>query len=101
MVEKLASGETYSPTTGVGSIHEENARHAREYAAADKDETLEILEASGAAMTGLLQRFDDEQLDRHAGTFGGNELTVAQVIEYVVVGHAREHLTSIQNTIAG
>lgn len=101
MVEKLVAGDTYTPTLDMEAIHTQNAEHAREYAGADRAETLEILESSGAAMTGLLQRFDDDQLERTAGTFGGNDLTVAQVIEYIVIGHVREHLTSIQNTIAG
>lgn len=100
MIEKLAGGETYSPTIDMEAIHKSNAEHAREYAAADRAETLDILESSGADMARLIRSIDDGQLERIAGTFGGNELTVAQVIEYVVIGHLREHSTSIQKTIA-
>ena len=101
MVEKLAAGETYTPTIDLETIHKQNAEHAREYAGADRAESLEILESSGNDMAKLLHGFNDVDLERAAGTFGGNELSVAQVLEYVVIGHAREHLTSIQNTIAG
>lgn len=99
MVEKLAGNEAYTPTIDMEAIHKSNAEHAREYTAADRAETLDILESSGADMARLIRSIDDEQLEGIAGTFGGNELTVAQVIEYVVIGHAREHLTSIQETI--
>lgn len=101
MVEKLAAGQTYSPKLDIETIHAENAEHAREYAEADRAETLDILKSSGADMAKLLHGFNDGDLERDAGTFGGNKLSVAQVLEYVVIGHAREHLTSIQNTIGG
>lgn len=99
IVEQLAAGETYTPAIDMEQIHKSNAEHAREYAEADREETLEILESSGAEMAKLIRSFDGDDLDRTAGTFGGNDLTVAQFIEYVVIGHCREHLTSVRETI--
>lgn len=101
IVEQLAAGETYTPNVDMEQIHESNAKHARDYAQADRDETLEVFETSGADMVKLIRAFDDEALGRVAGSFGGNDLTVAQFIEYVVIGHAREHATSIQDTVDG
>jgi DinB superfamily len=101
IVEKFAAGETYSPTINMEEIHRNNAKHASAFADADKIETLDILRSSGVEMAGLIGSFDDPGLDRVAGDFGGNEMTVARFIEYVVIGHSREHATSIQNTIAG
>ena len=100
MVARLAAGETYTPTMSMDEIHRGNAEHAAEFAEADRPETLEILHSSGAQMASRIRSIDDAGLDRIAGTFGGNELTVAQVIEYVVIGHAREHVTSIKETLA-
>ena len=101
IVEKLAAGMTYTPASSMEQIHRSNAEHAREFADADRQETLALLESSGAAMSALLHGFDDDGLARPAGTFGGNQLSVAQFVEYVVIGHAREHLDSIQQTIDG
>ncbi len=96
LVTVLASGETSSPPPGMDDIDRSNAQHAEEYAAVGKAETLAILRTSGAALAQLLRGLDDAQLDSVAGTFGGQELRVAQVVERVVMGHAGVHLASIQ-----
>jgi uncharacterized damage-inducible protein DinB len=100
LVTTLASGETFSPSPGMDDIDRSNAQHAEEYAAADRAEILALLRTSGEAIAGLLGGLDDAGLDRIAGTFGGHELRVAQVLEYVIIGHARYHLGSIQETLA-
>lgn len=96
LVTMLANGQTCSPNTALDAVHRGNARHAEEYAAVGKAETLAILRTSGAALAQLLGGLDDAQLDSVAGTFGGQELRVAQVVERVVIGHAGVHLASIQ-----
>ncbi len=99
-VEKLAAGETYSPTTSMDEIHKSNAQHARDYAEVGKPEVLDALQTNGAAVARALRSLDEEQLGHTAGVFGGQEMTVARVVEYVVVGHTAEHLASIRATIA-
>lgn len=101
IVEVLAAGKTYTPAIDMDAIHKSNAEHAVEFAAADKSETLEILQSSGDDMAALIRGFDDAGLDRIAGSFGGNDMTVAQFIEYVVIGHNREHGDSVREAIAG
>ena len=100
MVETLAAGTTFSPRSSMEEVHEINAQHAREYAEVGKPETLTVLRESNATMAQLLHSLDDEQLDRTAGVFGGRELSVAQVVEWIVIGHAKEHLASIRATVA-
>lgn len=100
MVEKLAAGETYTPNVDMNEIDRLNAEHAREYANVGKPETLDPLRASRAAIAHLISGLSDTQLDHHAGVFGGNPLTVAQVLDYVVIGHAAAHLDSIRATIS-
>ncbi len=100
LVEALAAGETRSPGSSMEAVHRSNAQHARDYAAVGKPETLDALRTHGAAITQLLHSLGDEQLDRTAGVFGERELSVAQVVEWIVIGHAGEHLASIRATIA-
>jgi hypothetical protein len=100
LVAALAAGETRSPGSSMEEVHQSNARHARDFAAVGKPETIEPLRTHGAAIVGLLCRLGDEQLDRTAGVFGGRELSVAQVVEWIVIGHAREHLASLNATLA-
>jgi hypothetical protein len=101
IVERVASGQTFSPNASMDVVHESNAQHAREHAEVGKQETLDALRTNGAALARSIRSLRDEQIDQIAGTFGGNELTVAQVLEYIVLGHAAEHLGSIRSTITG
>lgn len=99
MVERFANGETYTPEVNMDEIHRSNAEHAREYANVGKDEVLEKLRAGGSAVEDALNQISDEQMENPAGVYGGNPLTVAQVIDYVVIGHTAEHLGSIKATL--
>lgn len=99
MLGALAAGQTYSPKISMEVIHGHNAQQARDHADVGKPEVLDGLRQQGAAILQALRRLDDGQLDQVAGTFGDNELRVAQVIEYVVIGHTREHLDSIRTAI--
>lgn len=100
IVERLAAGELMERTSSQEEIDRNNARHAREYADVGKPETLDRLQTSGPAMVELLQRLDDAQLDGNAGVFGGQQMSLEQVVQRIVIGHAREHLASIRATIA-
>jgi hypothetical protein len=99
LLTALVAGQTRSPGSSMEQVHASNARHARDFATVGQSETLDLLRTNGAAVIQLLGRLDDEQLDRTAGVFGGNELSVARVVEWIVIGHAREHLASIRATI--
>lgn len=101
MVARMGAGETYSPTANWDQIHEANAQHAREHAEVEKPEVLELLRKNGAAVVAQLRAVPDATYDQHAGNFGGNDMTVAQVTEYVVIGHTASHLASVKGTVAG
>lgn len=96
----LAAGETFTPTTSMEEVHANNARRAAAPAGVGQAETLALLRAHGAAIEATLRGLDDADLDRPAGTFGGHELTVGQVVERVVLGHVAEHLASLRATLA-
>lgn len=66
----------------------------------DKPETLDALRTNRATVAQRLRSLGDEQPDRTAGVFGGRELSVSQVVEGIVIGHAEVHLASIRATIA-
>jgi uncharacterized damage-inducible protein DinB len=101
MVAAFAAGETRSPSGSMDQVHESNARHAHDHAAVGRPETLEMLKESRDVIAPTLRGLDDAQLDRIAGVFGGNELSVQRFVEYVVNGHAAEHLASLRTTLAG
>lgn len=100
MLAALAAGETYTPTITMEEIDANNARHAVESAGVGKAETLDLLRTHGAAITATLRGLGDDDLGRHAGSFGGHELSVEKVVEWIVIGHTAEHLASIKASLA-
>ncbi len=101
MVGVFAAGETYTPGSGMSDIHESNAQHAKDQAGISKAEVLDLLRTNGAEVARQLRGLGEGQFDQVAGVFGGNELLVSQVVDYVVVGHTREHLGSVRATVGG
>ena len=96
LVRAFAGGETFSPGSSMDAVDRINADHAREFADVGKAETVDALRANGAALAHLLRTLTDDALDRTAGTYGGREMKVAQVVEWIVIGHAQSHLNSFR-----
>jgi hypothetical protein len=100
LVRRLASGATFSPSASMEDVDRSNAQHALDFADVGKQEALDVLQANGAELAEELRSLEDAQLESVAGVFGGNELTVAQVVQFVVLGHPQEHLASVRATLA-
>jgi uncharacterized damage-inducible protein DinB len=100
LVERLASGATFSPSASMDDVHRTNAQHAHDFADVGRQAALDALRTNGTALAQQLRSLDDAQLDTVAGVFGGNELSVAQVVQLIVLGHPQEHLASIRATLA-
>lgn len=100
IVTRLGAGEVLSPRASMDEVHRSNAQHARAFADVGKPETLDALRENGATVAQAIRSLSDTQLDRTAGVFGGRELSTAQVVEWIVIGHTRGHLASIRATIA-
>jgi hypothetical protein len=95
IVRTLASGETFSPSISMVEVDDLNAQRALDNAKIEKQQTIDLLRASSDAILESLRTIDDDLLDRPAGVFGGDEFTVNQVIEWIVIGHTVEHMQSI------
>ncbi|TAK64056.1 MAG: DinB family protein [Dehalococcoidia bacterium] len=101
LVRAFAGGETFSPGSSMSDVDRINAEHARDFADVSQPETIEALRTNGAALAELLLAITDDGLGRTAGAYGGREMTVAQVVEWIIIGHAQEHLASLRATVAG
>lgn len=95
MVGAVARGQAV-PTISLEALHEMNARHAREHAAAGKPETLDALRRHGDGLARVVRGLSDEQLARTTAAFGGREMSVGQIVEHIIIGHPRQHLASIR-----
>jgi hypothetical protein len=88
---------------GSPRIHDqENADHARDFANATREETIELARLSGARAAALVRSLTDEELKRSArsGPTGGSPLTVARVATSFK-RHAERHRESIEEALAG
>ncbi len=95
-VRIVATGLPESPTT-MAMIHEDNARHAVEYAACTKEETIALLRHEGVAAAQLVRGLSDEQLQRVGPFHAGIEpWSTERVIEAILIGHGTGHLRSIR-----
>jgi len=75
-----------------------NAEHARLHADCTRAETVERAASEVAEIARYVAGLTDDQLDT-AGTFNGNPRTAEQMIERVLIGHTREHLSRIRSAL--
>ncbi len=102
MISRLVEGDTDILRMSPADLRDENANHAQEYATVGRSETLDLLRTNGDEFERSLQRIDsDALLERTAEIFNGNELSVAFLIQEVVIDHCDNHASSIRATIAG
>jgi uncharacterized protein (TIGR03083 family) len=92
VVQKIASGESFP----MPNLDKMNAEHAAQFANATKAETLALLRQNAAAAAAMVRGLGDAQLD-HVG--GPMNMSAAQTIERVLIGHIDDHHASIRKTI--
>ncbi len=98
LVGAITHGKTI-PALTMDMIHEGNAAHAAQHASCTKAETLALLHQNGTAAVATVRGLGDADLDRTA-TLPMGTITVAKLIEMVLVGHANDHHGTIRRAIA-
>ena len=98
LVQALASGAQL-PAITMDSLNEGNAEHAVRAASVTRAETAKLLSDNIAAGAAMLRGLNDSQF---AGTaalpFG--EMSAAQIVEGIMIGHAGMHLQGIRAATA-
>jgi hypothetical protein len=77
-----------------------NAKHAQEFAACSKSETIELARTASAKAAATLRGLSDEELARTVAMplLGEQPLTATQLAEYLVIGHPIGHVESVHAT---
>jgi hypothetical protein len=96
LIQPLVAGREIP--SSIGPSDEGNARQAAENAALPRDQILTLLRDHGAMATAYLRTLSDADLDRTVilPVFDENPVTVQQVIEWVLIGHAADHANSLR-----
>ena len=91
------------PLVGVtwDAVHEINANHARDHAAATKAEAIALLRQNSAAAAAAIRALTDEQLQRAAPVSLNADapLTCQFILEDHAVRHSYHHLAKIRQAL--
>ncbi len=98
LAKAAAAGQSV-PNITMDMVHQGNAAHAAQHANCTKAETLPLLRQNGAAAVAAVRAFGDAELDRTLALPMGT-LTVAQLVERVLTGHAQDHHGTIRKALA-
>lgn len=93
-IQMAVGGQPLPPWT-MEIIHGLNAEQAARYAGAGREGALAMLRQNGTATAALLRTLSDAQLDTRTEFFG-HPMTVEDLAQNALVGHATEHLASIE-----
>lgn len=93
-IQLIAAGEPL-PELSEDVLNQGNALHAIEHADCTPQEVLGLLHSNGITVATYVRGLNDEQLD-HLSTLFGEQRSVQEVTEYLLIGHVHEHLRSIQ-----
>jgi hypothetical protein len=90
-LDAMASGQAVTDTAEI--IDERNVEHAGRTAAVGREETADLLTATGTHLEARLRSLSDEELDRTApfGPAGGRSMPTEALAE-VTARHVRGHL---------
>lgn len=101
LAEMMVQGQAL-PQWSMDDINAMSNKDSEAHADCTKDQALELLRERSAGMTAFLSGLSEGDLDRKGSmpAFNG-EVTVEQLIEYVVFQSAAQHLDSIKAALAG
>ncbi|MEO6399148.1 MAG: DinB family protein, partial [Tepidiformaceae bacterium] len=94
LVQAVANGAQVPPFT-MEMLDKGNAEHAVRAANVTKAETAKLLRENIAAGSAALRGLQDDQFEKSA-TMPAGEMSAAQLVEGIMVGHAGMHLAGIK-----
>jgi hypothetical protein len=100
LAKMIVSGEKLPAITMPQLIDMAN-EHARQHAGCTREEVLDVLRQTGAALVGYVAGLSDAELDRtgHLALLDG-PVSTQRLLEAVVLGSGGEHLSSMKAAVA-
>lgn len=98
-VQAIAAGQT-PPPISLEQIDAGNAQHAEQFKNCTKQETLELLRKDVPTAADAIRGLSDDQLANKATVVADyGEMSLEQLVEGVLIGHAAGHLASIRTAL--
>jgi hypothetical protein len=100
-IQLMVAGEKL-PEIDMDAIDQMSAQHAIDHANCTKAEVTDLLRKNGTAIVDYVAGLNEEDINRstYFSLFGG-DVSVKQIVEYVLINSCTEHLESIKATLAG
>jgi DinB superfamily len=100
LIKMIVNGEKLPEMTMQQLIDMAN-EHARQHHGCTRDEVLEVLRQTGAALVGYVTGLSDAELDRtgHMALLGGS-VSTQQCLEAVILDSGGQHLSSMKAAVA-
>jgi hypothetical protein len=99
VVKMLADGKG-GPGIQMDMIHAGNAKHAQEFAACTKAETVALHQKNAAAAAAIVRGLSDAQLDQKGVVLAGMPpMSASDIAGGLLCSHIDEHLNSIRATV--
>jgi hypothetical protein len=100
LVQMVAAGQPL-PALSYEMFDAANAQHAQQAAHCTQPEVIALLQEKGQAVATALSQLTPEQLARAAHiSFANATMRAQDVIEQILIGHARMHFANMQATSA-
>jgi len=95
----IVEGKELPPLT-IDQINARSDKDSRAHSDCTKDEVLDALRENGAKLVAFIAGLSDDELDRKGSmpAFGG-DVTVNQVIEFVIFQSAQQHFDSMKTAV--
>ena len=99
-IVKTVAGGQAMPQFTMAMLDEMNAKHAKDFAACTKSETMELHKKGVAAAAATVRGLSDAELDKSGTVLTGMPaMTTQQIVENILINHVKEHLGSIRATV--
>ena len=100
-IQLMVAGEKL-PEINMDAIDQMNAQHAKDHANCTKTEVTDLLRKNGTAIVEYVEGLNEEDINRSTYfSLAGGDVSVKQIVEYVLINGCKEHLESIKTTLAG
>jgi len=99
ILKTVASGQSI-PNFTMDTLHDLNAKHAKEHANATKAETIALHKKSAAAAAAVLRGLNDADFAKSGTVLTGMPpMSGEQVVQAILFNHIDDHLKSIKATV--
>jgi hypothetical protein len=99
IIKTVASGQSI-PNFTMDMLNEMNAKHAKDFAACTKAETLALHKKGASAAASVVRGLSDEQLAKSGTVLAGMPaMSAEQIVTGILINHIDDHFGSIRKTV--